>query len=669
MKTCYYELLGVETHASDLELKKAYRKKALQYHPDKNPDNVEEATQKFAVIRAAYEVLSDPQERAWYDSHKEQILNDTPPSTDDYYDYEVDATVTGVTTDELLLFFNSALYTKIDNSAAGIYQIAGKIFAKLAKDEILSGKRLGKFSEYQDDVFEQDINSIGYLKACDNFINKTDKLLYPLFGYSPTDYEYLKHFYKTWSAFNTLKSFSWKDEYMYSKNYDRRTKREVNRRNEKARQQARNEYNKTVKRFVVFIKKLDKRMKEGAKIAEEQRKLKEQQRKNELNNRRKFGNDNNDEEKFHLQSWQTVKEENWDELEKVYDNFGEFENSKNDKEGEVLIYECFICNKTFKSEKQLKNHINTKLHKKNMEEIRKEMEEENITLGLDNLSDLEKFDSADESVKEKEDIDLQALQAELAEIERKLAESSSEDESEDDNLNIEMDIEVEDVILSELGFHYNTIFLDFNLGEHRAPEFVSVNPNARVPALIDHGMDNLSIWESGAILLHLVNKYYKETGNPLLWSDDLADQSQINAWLFFQTSGHAPMIGQALHFRYFHSQKIASAVERYTDEVRRVYGVVEMALAERREALVMELDTENAAAYSAGTTPMSQSRFFDYPVWLVGDKLTIADLAFVPWNNVVDRIGINIKIEFPEVYKWTKHMMRRPAVIKALRGE
>lgn len=455
MKTCYYELLGVETHASDLELKKAYRKKALQYHPDKNPDNVEEATQKFAVIRAAYEVLSDPQERAWYDSHKEQILNDTPPSTDDYYDYEVDATVTGVTTDELLLFFNSALYTKIDNSAAGIYQIAGKIFAKLAKDEILSGKRLGKFSEYQDDVFEQDINSIGYLKACDNFINKTDKLLYPLFGYSPTDYEYLKHFYKTWSAFNTLKSFSWKDEYMYSKNYDRRTKREVNRRNEKARQQARNEYNKTVKRFVVFIKKLDKRMKEGAKIAEEQRKLKEQQRKNELNNRRKFGNDNNDEEKFHLQSWQTVKEENWDELEKVYDNFGEFENSKNDKEGEVLIYECFICNKTFKSEKQLKNHINTKLHKKNMEEIRKEMEEENITLGLDNLSDLEKFDSADESVKEKEDIDLQALQAELAEIERKLAESSSEDESEDDNLNIEMDIEVEDVSSDE-NVHVNT---------------------------------------------------------------------------------------------------------------------------------------------------------------------------------------------------------------------
>ncbi|CCE66161.1 hypothetical protein TPHA_0O01950 [Tetrapisispora phaffii CBS 4417] len=223
--------------------------------------------------------------------------------------------------------------------------------------------------------------------------------------------------------------------------------------------------------------------------------------------------------------------------------------------------------------------------------------------------------------------------------------------------------------LSELGLQYNTFFLDFATGEHRAPEFVSLNPNARVPALIDHSLENLGIWESGSIMLHLVNKYYKETGDPLLWSDNLAEQSQINSWIFFQTSGHAPMIGQALHFKYFHSQKIPSAIERYTDEVRRVYGVLEVALAERREALVMELDTENVASYSAGTTPISQSKFFDYPVWLVGENITIADLSFLPWNNVIDRIGINIRVEFPEVYKWTKHMMRRPAIIQALRGE
>ncbi|KAL6948476.1 Transcriptional regulator ure2 [Hanseniaspora vineae] len=225
------------------------------------------------------------------------------------------------------------------------------------------------------------------------------------------------------------------------------------------------------------------------------------------------------------------------------------------------------------------------------------------------------------------------------------------------------------IVLSELNMPYRTFFLDFNKGEHRCPEFIAVNPNARVPALIDHAMDNLPMWESGAIILHLVNKFANQTGQPLLWADNVQEQTQISSWLFFQTSGHAPMIGQALHFKYFHTNKIQSAVDRYTDEVRRVYGVVEMALAEKREALIMDLDTENAAAYSAGTTPLSQSRFFDYPVWLVGDKITVADLSFVPWNNVVDRIGINIKVEFPEVYKWTKHMMRRPAVIKALRGE
>lgn len=225
------------------------------------------------------------------------------------------------------------------------------------------------------------------------------------------------------------------------------------------------------------------------------------------------------------------------------------------------------------------------------------------------------------------------------------------------------------IVLSELQMPYNTFFLDFNAGEHRSPEFISITPNARVPALIDHAMDNLSIWESGAILLHLVNRYHKATGDALLWSADLAEQAQINGWLFFQATGHAPMIGQALHFRYFHSEKLPSALERYTAEVRRVYAVIEMALAERRESLIMELDIDNAASYSAGTTPLSQSRFFDYPVWLVCDRITIADLSFVPWNNVVDRIGINIKVEYPEVYKWTKHMMRRPAVIKALRCE
>lgn len=71
---CHYETLGVEQHATDDDLKKAYRKLALKWHPDKNLDNAEEAKKQFQVIQAAYEVLSDPQERAWYDKHRDAIL-------------------------------------------------------------------------------------------------------------------------------------------------------------------------------------------------------------------------------------------------------------------------------------------------------------------------------------------------------------------------------------------------------------------------------------------------------------------------------------------------------------------------------------------------------------------------------------------------------------------
>lgn len=263
------------------------------------------------------------------------------------------------------------------------------------------------------------------------------------------------------------------------------------------------------------------------------------------------------------------------------------------------------------------------------------------------------------------------------------------------------------IVLSELNYQYRTIHLDFNKNDHRLPQFLQLNPNGRVPVLIDNSIkdninrnsrngntghnnngnnnnnnsnnsnnnnnnnnnsnNSIALWESGSIITYLVNKKLKEDNNcPQIWSEDLIEQSQILSWLFFQTSGHAPMIGQALHFRYFHTINVPSAIDRYTDEVRRVYGVLEMALSERRETLIMELDSENAASYSSGLTPLSQSRYFDSPVWLVGDRCTIADLCFVPWNYVVDKIGIDLNAEFPEVYKWTKRMMRRPAVVRAL---
>ncbi|CCH61968.1 hypothetical protein TBLA_0G00170 [Henningerozyma blattae CBS 6284] len=465
MKTCYYELLEVSEYASDLELKKAYRKKALQYHPDKNRENPEEATAIFSEIRAAYEVLSDPQERAWYDSHKQQILNDTPLEDE----YEVDSIVTGVTTDEVLMFFNSSLYTRIDDSPAGIYQIISKIFSRLSNDEVNNGKRLSlkNFDKYQDFNFEIDLIKNGFENTCTSVIDriKEDETYYflPVFGCSNTDYDYLNVFYKRWSGFNTLKSFNWKDEYMYLPTYDRKTKREVHKRNEKSRQKARNEYNKTVRRFVDFVKKLDPRIKKYKKHLDEERKRKEKLKNETTKDRSK---DSLAAEKYEEQEWQSADTVNWADLEKHYDNnqkkdidlnhselhdIDQFkESSTLAGEEEVIVYECDICNKIFKSLKQLENHLSTRMHKKNVYKIQKQMKKENIEFGLDSLSDLDEFKSADEEEsllddysspstpisnkhddsKQKFDTDIIGVDvdAELAEIERQLAEMESDED-------------------------------------------------------------------------------------------------------------------------------------------------------------------------------------------------------------------------------------------------
>ncbi|CCK70755.1 Jjj1p KNAG_0F00860 [Huiozyma naganishii CBS 8797] len=455
MKTCYYELLGVETNATDVELKKAYRRKALQFHPDKNPDNVEETTAIFASVRAAYEVLADPQERAWYDDHKEQILNDSVNLDDADDESHLDSSITGVTSDELLMFFNSSLYTNFGNSPSGVYQIIGKIFAKLAMDEVYWARRLrlDGCDKFKDDVFEHIINTNGYMAAVTNRLAET-YYMFPAFGHSQTDYEYLKEFYKKWSSFSTLKSFTWKDEYMYMSTYDRRTKREVNKRNEKSRNAARGEYNKTVKRFVSFVKKLDKRMKAGAQRQENERKMQKEAAKNGNDKKQRASGHtpSNTQTDFEWQSWQMADEPNWDELEKEFQesSLGKEEdehlkstvlpNSTN--EDEILVYECVICDKIFKSVKQLDNHQNTKLHRKNLALLKREMQKDNMTLGLDALSDLDDYDSADETPSKEQTtngdipkdncISLDDLNEQLAEIERQLAEQASSSEDEDD---------------------------------------------------------------------------------------------------------------------------------------------------------------------------------------------------------------------------------------------
>lgn len=385
MKTDYYELLGVQSSASDIELKKAYRKKALQYHPDKNPEDVEAATKIFAQIRLAYEVLSDSQERAWYDSHKNQILREDDDDYDDDAD-DIEPEITGTTTQEILKFFDPSLYTRVDDSLAGMYVLAGKVFDKLASEEILAGRQQGLdgYSSYQDDDPSETVN-----------------LLYPKFGRSKSDYgSQVRKFYQVWSSFSTVKTFSWKDEYRYSSAGDRRTRRAMERENKKARDTARREYNETIRSYVAFLKKRDPRVKEGAAAYEQEKK-----RKNQEELRKQIAKDReanaSKRGEYEAQNWQKIDELEFEEIENHFVSGSEEEEEAEDYE----VFECVICDKIFKTEKQFQTHETSKRHKKLLSKLKWEMRQEGISLGIDPVSDESEFDTADEDFSDVNDDD------------------------------------------------------------------------------------------------------------------------------------------------------------------------------------------------------------------------------------------------------------------------
>lgn len=397
MKTCYYELLQVESSASETELKKAYRKKALQLHPDKNPHDVEGATARFALIRAAYEVLSDPQERSWYDSHKSSILRDD----DDFTSDSVEMIIPSISEDELLRYFNPTLYSIVNDSQSGFYRVASLLFERLAKEEVAHGKSqaLPNFDKYKDDDTTN--------------IDATDPslLLFPRMGNSKADYaSHVRDFYNVWSSFLSVKSFNWVDEYRYSTALDRRTRRLMEKENKKARDAARKSYSETVRSFVQFIRKRDPRVKAGAAAFEKNRKrqvqleLDEQAKVVLQRQKLKLMMENNQD--YSAQEWEKLTPEELKEFEQMLDEeYDLSSNSSTDSEFEDYDaaveeqlhqdYECFVCNKRFKNKNQFETHENSNKHKKLLKQLKWEMKQEGIDLGIDkNDIDLSDFETA-----------------------------------------------------------------------------------------------------------------------------------------------------------------------------------------------------------------------------------------------------------------------------------
>lgn len=196
------------------------------------------------------------------------------------------------------------------------------------------------------------------------------------------------------------------------------------------------------------------------------------------------------------------------------------------------------------------------------------------------------------------------------------------------------------IALEELGLEYRVHHLDLSSGEQKQPEFLEINPNGRIPAIIDRNshidkQDNLEkkdnndfvVFESGAILLYLAEK----TGK--LLPKDANKRFQTIQWLMFQMGGVGPMMGQAnVFFRYF-PEKIPAAIERYQHEGRRLFEVMDKQLA-------------------------------SHP-FLAEDEYTIADIATWPWVKTYDWSGIDIS-GLTHLQRWITHIGERPAVQKGV---
>lgn len=185
------------------------------------------------------------------------------------------------------------------------------------------------------------------------------------------------------------------------------------------------------------------------------------------------------------------------------------------------------------------------------------------------------------------------------------------------------------MMLEECGLPYNVKYVNIGRGDQFEPEFLKISPNNRMPAIVDHdGPDGkpISVFESGAILQYLGRKAGK------FYPQDERSRVEVEEWLFWQMGGLGPMAGQAHHFRQYAPEKIDYAYDRYTDEVNRLYGVMNIRLKDHD--------------------------------FLAGDY-SIADMAAYPWVRPYKRQGQELA-DFPYLEAWYKRIHDRPATARAV---
>ncbi len=186
------------------------------------------------------------------------------------------------------------------------------------------------------------------------------------------------------------------------------------------------------------------------------------------------------------------------------------------------------------------------------------------------------------------------------------------------------------IMLEECGLPYRAMAVDIGTGAQFDPAFLKISPNNKIPAIVDpEGPDGtpISLFESGAILMYLAAK----TGR--FMPDTTRGKYEMLEWLMFQMGGVGPMLGQAHHFRLYAPEKLPYAIDRYTNEARRLYGVMNKRLAKSK--------------------------------YMAGPEYTIADIAIFPWLRSWKNQGIDWS-DFPHLKGWFDEIAARPAVMRGV---
>lgn len=327
---CHYEILGVARNASNDDIKKAYRKLALKWHPDKNLDSPDEAKEQFQLVQQAWEILSDPHERAWYDNHREAILKGG--IGEDYKDDSIN----------LFPYFSLSCFKGYEDDEKGFYTVYRNVFEQLAAEDYEFAK---------DDESNKEI---------------------PGFGDSQSPYEdVVGNFYAYWQSYSTKRSYAWLDPYDIREIRNRRILRLAEKENKKVRDKAKRERNEQVRNLVAFVRKRDKRVQAYAmKLAERARenfRKAEERRKAHLLERQRLLWDQTESEWSKFSNMEA-------ELKNIEANlteeFGVDDRKVTMRNSNPEAFYCIACDKIFQTHKAFTNHENSKKHKENVDTLK-----------------------------------------------------------------------------------------------------------------------------------------------------------------------------------------------------------------------------------------------------------------------------------------------------------